>query len=167
MVSVGRVERPLNALSTRSLCRLGYTDMEDQGGFEPPMGLRHGIKSPVRSAATGTGPWIDFGGKCFCVGASRWSRTTCHSVIGRGPRRSDWLAFDGASSSTREFGAPWRIRTPECLGVGQVPWAAWRRELGAPGRNRTSTERYLKPPPLPLGYRRVPVAGFEPALSGV
>ena len=30
--------------------------MEDQAGFEPALGLRRRIKSPVRSAATVTGP---------------------------------------------------------------------------------------------------------------
>ena len=57
MVRLGRLERPLDALSTHSLCRLGYRRVEDQGGFEPPTGLHHGIKSPVRSAATVTGPY--------------------------------------------------------------------------------------------------------------
>jgi hypothetical protein len=56
LVRLGRLERPLDALSTHSLCQLGYRRMGDQGGFEPPTGLRHGIKSPVRSAATVTGP---------------------------------------------------------------------------------------------------------------
>ena len=36
MVSAGRLERPLSALSTRSLCRLGYADeMEDHRGHDP------------------------------------------------------------------------------------------------------------------------------------
>jgi hypothetical protein len=42
LVSAGRFERPLSALSTRSLCRLGYADeMEDQPGHDPgTCGLR-------------------------------------------------------------------------------------------------------------------------------
>jgi hypothetical protein len=52
MVRLGRVERPLNALSTHSLCQLGYRrvdgcgdnhhreGMEDQAGFEPAMSLK-------------------------------------------------------------------------------------------------------------------------------
>src|SRR5262245_24057360 len=63
LVRLGRLERPLNALSTHSLCLIGVQthgreqrEMEDQAGFEPALGVSHGIKSPVRSAATGTGP---------------------------------------------------------------------------------------------------------------
>ena len=49
LVRLGRLERPLNALSTHSLCQLGYRrdvgcgdnchreEMEDQAGFEPAM----------------------------------------------------------------------------------------------------------------------------------
>jgi hypothetical protein len=36
LVSAGRFERPLSALSTRSLCRLGYADeLEDHRGHDP------------------------------------------------------------------------------------------------------------------------------------
>ena len=37
---------------------LGYRHIEDQAGFEPAMGLSQRIKSPPRSAATVTGPWM-------------------------------------------------------------------------------------------------------------
>ncbi len=86
LVCLARLERALNALSTRSLCQLGYRHetaqpvfarsartgtrllgtcppklqrrrVEDQAGFEPAMGLSQRIKSPPRSAATVTGPW--------------------------------------------------------------------------------------------------------------
>ena len=33
--------------------------MEDQAGFEPAMGARHRIKSPIRSATTVTGPDLE------------------------------------------------------------------------------------------------------------
>jgi hypothetical protein len=60
MVRLGRLERPLNALSTHSLCRLGYRravcELEDQAGFEPAVSLRCRLKRPARSAATVTGP---------------------------------------------------------------------------------------------------------------
>jgi hypothetical protein len=62
MVRLGRLERPLNALSTHSLCRLGYrrvvAKLEDQAGFEPAVSLRCRLKRPARSAATVTGPMI-------------------------------------------------------------------------------------------------------------
>jgi hypothetical protein len=51
LVCLARLERALNALSTRSLCQLGYRHTEDQAG------LSQRIKSPPRSAATVTGPW--------------------------------------------------------------------------------------------------------------
>src|SRR5262249_9176307 len=57
LVCLARLERALNALSTRSLCQLGYRHMEDQAGFEPALGLSQRIKSPPRSAAPVTGPW--------------------------------------------------------------------------------------------------------------
>ena len=57
LVCLARLERALNALSTRSLCQLGYRHTEDQAGFEPALGLSQRIKSPPRSAATVTGPW--------------------------------------------------------------------------------------------------------------
>ena len=72
LVRLGRLERPLNALSTHSLCQLGYRrviiryrrghgreqGLEDQAGFEPAVGASQRIKSPPRSAATVTGPMI-------------------------------------------------------------------------------------------------------------
>jgi hypothetical protein len=57
LVCPARLERALNALSTRSLCQLGYRHTEDQAGFEPALGFSQRIKSPSRSAATVTGPW--------------------------------------------------------------------------------------------------------------
>jgi hypothetical protein len=68
LVRLGRLERPLNALSTHSLCRLGYrrearraaARLEDQAGFEPAVGVSLRIKSPRRSAATVTGPFSSF-----------------------------------------------------------------------------------------------------------
>ena len=56
LVCLARLERALNALSTRSLCQLGYRHTEDQAGFEPALGFSQRIKSPPRSAATVTGP---------------------------------------------------------------------------------------------------------------
>src|SRR5438876_3113177 len=82
LVRLGRLERPLNALSTHSLCRLGYRrlegcrdnchgeGMEDQAGFEPAMSLRCRLKRPARSAATVTGP------------LSCWWRTRVVSIHG-------------------------------------------------------------------------------------
>jgi hypothetical protein len=57
LVCLARLERALNAPSTRSLCQLGYRHTEDQAGFEPALGFSQRIKSPSRSAATVTGPW--------------------------------------------------------------------------------------------------------------
>ena len=59
LVCLARLERALNALSTRSLCQLGYRHIEDQAGFEPAMGTSHRIKSPTRSATTVTGPDLE------------------------------------------------------------------------------------------------------------
>ena len=56
LVCLARLERALNALSTRSRCQLGYRHTEDQAGFELALGLSQRIKSPPRSAATVTGP---------------------------------------------------------------------------------------------------------------
>src|SRR6516164_8248096 len=88
LVRLGRLERPLNALSTHSLCRLGYRResaapvyaqtrydghprsgassppkpwrrrVEDQAGFDPAVSLRCRLKRPARSTATVTGPNI-------------------------------------------------------------------------------------------------------------
>src|SRR5215510_2219348 len=76
MVRLGRLERPLNALSTHSLCRLGYRrrcEMEDQAGFEPAVSLRCRLKRPARSAATVTGPALRNGGPA-------WLRSTCRQL---------------------------------------------------------------------------------------
>ena len=62
LVCLAEFERALNALSTRSLCQLGYRHMEDQAGFEPALGLSQRIKSPPRSAATVTGSMEDASG---------------------------------------------------------------------------------------------------------
>ena len=56
LVCLARLERALNALSTRSRCQLGYRHTEDQAGFELALGLSQRIKSQPRSAATVTGP---------------------------------------------------------------------------------------------------------------
>jgi hypothetical protein len=49
LVCLARLERALNALSTRSLCQLGYRHIEDQAGFEPAMGIASGLRvRPVR-----------------------------------------------------------------------------------------------------------------------
>src|SRR6266404_8851135 len=69
LVCLARLERALNALSTRSLCQLGYRHTEDQAGFEPALGFSQRIKSPSRSAATVTGPW-----------GREWLRSTCLRV---------------------------------------------------------------------------------------
>src|SRR6266849_8784208 len=77
LVRLGRLERPLNALSTHSLCRLGVQTrgvMEDQAGFEPAVGASLRIKSPRRSAATVTGPMI------LEIGGPGWFRATCRRV---------------------------------------------------------------------------------------
>src|SRR5215813_15076228 len=71
IVCLARLERALNALSTRSLCQLGYRHTEDQAGFEPAVGLSQRIKSPPRSAATVTGPWS---------GGREWLRSTGRRV---------------------------------------------------------------------------------------
>ena len=88
LVRLGRLERPLNALSTHSLCQLGYRrviiryrrghgreqGLEDQAGFEPAVGASPRIKSPRRSAATVTGPMI------LEIGGPGWFRATCRRV---------------------------------------------------------------------------------------
>src|SRR5262249_1560866 len=68
------LERPLNALSTHSLCRLGYRrELEDQAGFEPAASLRCRLKRPARSTATVTGP-------CSVFGGPGWLRSTGRRV---------------------------------------------------------------------------------------
>ena len=141
LVCLARLERALNALSTRSRCQLGYRHAEDQAGFELALGLSQRIKSPPRSAATVTG----------LMGGREWLRSTwlrvksplplhsglrlrvrigangryCpsyHAVIGRGPHFSDslaWLLFEWCSltDSNRRMSG----RRPDAF-------AAWRRE---------------------------------------
>jgi hypothetical protein len=57
LVCLARLERALNALSTRSLCQLGYRHDGGPGRIRTCGGHRQRIKSPPRSAATVTGPW--------------------------------------------------------------------------------------------------------------
>jgi hypothetical protein len=77
LVRLGRLERPLNALSTHSLCRLGYRrELEDQAGFEPAVSLRCRLKRPARSTATVTGP------KMFKASKWRTRMVTIHMPTG-------------------------------------------------------------------------------------
>jgi hypothetical protein len=119
-VRLGRLERPLNALSTHSLCQLGYRridgrsddrhreGMEDQAGFEPAMSLRCRLKRPARSAATVTGPL------CVCSGGREWLRSTGRRVKSPLPLHSGLrlrvrilgLVGGTAPPATRLSGAP-------------------------------------------------------------
>ena len=80
LVSVGRLERPLSALSTRSLCRLGYTDVVDQGGLEPPK-LAQRIKSP---------PPLPLG-SLVCLANPGGLEPLAHGLKGRSPADPGWL----------------------------------------------------------------------------
>ena len=79
MVRLGRLERPLNALSTHSLCQLGYRrdamQLEDQAGFEPALSFRCRLKRPARSTATVAGPMLSNGGP-------GWLRSTSQPTSG-------------------------------------------------------------------------------------
>ena len=106
---LGRLERPLNALSTHSLCLIGVQThgkrrrrMEDQAGFEPALGVSHGIKSPVRSAATGTGP------KLFV------RRSLCPSSLKL--RKAPASSMAPPAEALAKAGEPGRSRT-SCGGV--------------------------------------------------
>src|SRR5262245_7760224 len=78
--------------------------VEDQAGFEPALGVSHGIKSPVRSAATGTGP------KLF-----RELRATSLKLEGH-PASREAGESPAKHASAKQDGEPGRSRT-SCDGV--------------------------------------------------
>ncbi len=76
-----------------------------------------------------------------------------------------------ARCQLQAIGTPARIRTPECLGVSEVPSAAWRRECEkwcAERDSNTHCSRSERDASCRLGYRRIamnmePSAGADPA----
>ena len=165
MVCLARLERALNALSTRSLCQLGYRHTEDQAGFEPAVGLSQRIKSPPRSAATVTGPWS--GGREWLRSTGRRVKSPLPLHLGLRLRVQIWCKREVLPLLPRGY----RPR-PSLLGLAcmfAVLWcsltdsnrrmpgcrpdafAAWRREhvAGAPRGTRTCNMSLLRRPPLP------------------
>jgi hypothetical protein len=100
LVSVGRLERPLSALSTRSLCRLGYTDVVDQGGLEPPK-LAQRIKSP---------PPLPLG-SLVCLVNPGGLEPPAHGLKGRSPADPGWLR-SGSDRANGCGGEPPRFQGP-------------------------------------------------------